>query len=272
MSVMAPDDSLPDGLSDEALLAGMAAGAVAAGTAFVRRHQSRVFGLAWVLVGDPGLAEDVAQETFLRAWLHGASFDARKGSVRSWLCTITRNLAIDTLRMHRAEPVDPDALLAQLALADGDPCDHVTRFEDAELVRAAVRELPAPQRRARVLARWCGRTAADSSTKEPNPRGTATTRIRTAAAGTRAGGLLWPDRRGDQQNGADPAWHREDPHPHRHAPVAVDAGRGDTPVSEMDCAAFQEAAAELALGILTGPDRAAALARPLRLGTLTAGQ
>jgi RNA polymerase sigma factor (sigma-70 family) len=180
MSVMAPDDSLPDGLSDEALLAGMAAGAVAAGTAFVRRHQSRVFGLAWVLVGDPGLAEDVVQETFLRAWLHGASFDARKGSVRSWLCTITRNMAIDTLRMRRAEPVDPDALLAQLALADGDLSDHITRLEDAERVRAAVRELPAPQRRAVVLAAWFGRTAEEISRMERIPLGTAKTRIRTA--------------------------------------------------------------------------------------------
>ena len=180
MSVMEPDDSLPDGLSDEALLAGMAAGAVAAGTAFVRRHQSRVFGLALVLVGDPGLAEDVVQEVFLRAWLHGASFDARKGSVRSWLCAITRNLAIDTLRMHRAEPVDPDALLAQLALADGDPSDQITRLEDAERVRAAVRELPVPQQRAVVLAAFFGRTAEEISRMEQIPLGTAKTRIRTA--------------------------------------------------------------------------------------------
>lgn len=180
MSVTAPEESLPDGLSDEALLAGMAAGAVGAGTAFVRRHQSRVFGLAWVLVGDAGLAEDVAQETFVRAWRHGASFDARKGSVRSWLCTITRNLAIDTLRMRRAEPVDPDALLAQLALTDGDPADHITRLEDAERVRAAVRGLPAPQQRAVVLAACYGRTAAEISRMEQIPLGTAKTRIRTA--------------------------------------------------------------------------------------------
>ena len=180
---MASDDSLPDGLSDEALLAGMAAGAVTAGTAFVRRHQSRVFGLACALVGDPGLAEGVAQETFVRAWRHGASFDARKGNVRSWLCTITRNLAIDTLRMRGAEPVDPDALLAQLdladgALADGDPADHVTRLENAERVRAAVRELPLPQQRAVVLAACFGHTAAEISRMEQIPLGTAKTWLR----------------------------------------------------------------------------------------------
>jgi RNA polymerase sigma factor (sigma-70 family) len=186
MSVTAPEESLPDGLSDEALLAGMAAGSVGAGTAFVRRHQSQVFGLAWVLVGDVGLAEDVAQETFVRAWRHGASFDARKGSVRSWLCTITRNLAIDTLRMRRAEPVDPDALLAQLALADGDPADDVTRLEDAQWVRAAVRGLPPPQQRAVVLAACFGHTAAEISRMEQIPLGTAKTRIRTALLRLRA--------------------------------------------------------------------------------------
>lgn len=181
----APEESLPDGLSDEALLAGMAGGAVGAGTAFVQRHQARVFGLAWLLVGDAGLAEDLAQETFVRAWRHGASFDARKGSVRSWLCTITRNLAIDTLRMHGAEPVDPDALLAQLdladgALADGDPADHITRLENAERVRAAVHGLPLPQQRAVVLAACFGHTAAEISRMEQIPLGTAKTRIRTA--------------------------------------------------------------------------------------------
>lgn len=181
----APEESLPDGLSDEALLAGMAGGAVGAGTAFVQRHQARVFGLARLLVGDAGLAEDLAQETFVRAWRHGASFDARKGSVRSWLCTITRNLAIDTLRMHGAEPVDPDALLAQLdladgALADGDPADHITRLENAERVRAAVHGLPLPQQRAVVLAACFGHTAAEISRMEQIPLGTAKTRIRTA--------------------------------------------------------------------------------------------
>jgi RNA polymerase sigma factor (sigma-70 family) len=185
MSVTAPDESLPAGLSDEALLAGMAAGAVGAGTAFVQRHQARVFGLAWALVGDAALAEDLAQETFVRAWRHGAGFDARKGSVRSWLCTITRNLAIDTLRMHGAEPVDPDALLAQLdladgALADGDPADHITRLENAERVRAALRELPPPQQRAVVLAACFSHTAAEISRMEQIPLGTAKTRIRSA--------------------------------------------------------------------------------------------
>jgi RNA polymerase sigma-70 factor (ECF subfamily) len=182
---MCVDGSLAGGLSDEALLAGMAAGAVGAGTAFVRRHQSRVFGLAWTLVGDPDLAEDVAQETFLRAWRHATRFDPRKGSVRSWLFRITQNLAIDALRMRRAEPVDPETLLTHLAL-DNDPVDHITRLEDAERVRAAVRRLPTPQQRALVLAAYLGRTAEEISRIEQIPLGTAKTRIRAAMLRLRA--------------------------------------------------------------------------------------
>ena len=185
MSVMCVDGSLAEGLSDEALLAGMAAGAIGAGTAFVRRHQSRVFGLAWTLVGDPDLAEDVAQEAFLRAWRHGTDFDPRKGSVQSWLFRITQNLAIDALRMRRAEPMAPETLLARLAL-DDDPVDHITRLEDAERMRVAVRGLPTPQQRALVLATYLGRTAEEISRIEHIPLGTAKTRIRAAMLRLRA--------------------------------------------------------------------------------------
>jgi DNA-directed RNA polymerase specialized sigma24 family protein len=57
VSAMGLDDSPPDRRSDETLLAGMAAGSAAAASAFVRRHQARVFCVARALVGDPGLAE-----------------------------------------------------------------------------------------------------------------------------------------------------------------------------------------------------------------------
>ena len=183
---MGLDDSLPDGRSDETLLAGMAAGSAAAASAFVRRHQARVFCVARALVDDPGLAEEVAQDTFVRVWRHGASFDARKGSVPAWLCTITRNLAIDRLRMRRPEPVDPGTFQAQLATSDGDPIDHITRQEDIERVQAAARGLPGAQQQALVLAVCFGRTAAEISRIEQIPLGTAKTRIRSAILKLRA--------------------------------------------------------------------------------------
>ena len=166
---------------DDALLAGMAAGDQDAVIAFIRRFQRRVFGLALSIVDDPAQAEDVAQEAFLRAWRNAATFDARRGSVASWLLTVTRNLAIDAIRMRRADAIDPDALIAlQLPAHDAAPPDVAAAREDASRLAAALRRLPEEQRRAVVLAGIAGRTAREVGEIEDVPVGTAKTRIRTA--------------------------------------------------------------------------------------------
>ena len=97
-------------VSDETLVAGLAAGDRDAASAFVQRFQRRVFGLARTIVVDDRAAEDIAQEAFVRAWKHAGAFDPRRGSVVGWLLTITRNLAIDALRRRRAQPTDPEVL------------------------------------------------------------------------------------------------------------------------------------------------------------------
>jgi RNA polymerase sigma-70 factor (ECF subfamily) len=166
---------------DDALLAGMAAGDGEAVVAFVRRFQRRVFGLALAVVGDPVLAEDIAQEAFLRAWRNAGTFDARRGSVTSWLLTVTRNLAIDTIRLRRAEPIDPDALVAMhLPAREPAPADVAVAHEEVSRLAAALRGLPEEQRRAVVLAGIGGRTAREGGEIENVPLGTAKTRIRTA--------------------------------------------------------------------------------------------
>ena len=75
----------------------------------------RVFGLAYSMTSDAGVAEDVAQEAMIRVWRHAPVFDPRRGSVTSWVLTITRNLAIDALRLRRAVPTDPDDFAAAAA-------------------------------------------------------------------------------------------------------------------------------------------------------------
>lgn len=166
---------------DDALLAGMAAGDHDAMVVFVRRFQRRVFGLAVSVVGDPVLAEDIAQEAFVRAWRNAATFDARRGAVASWLLTVTRNLAIDALRLRRAEPVDPDALLAlHLTSTEPGPGDMAAASDDARRLAHALRRLPEEQRRAVVLAGIGGRTAREIAELEDVPVGTAKTRIRSA--------------------------------------------------------------------------------------------
>jgi RNA polymerase sigma factor (sigma-70 family) len=164
-------------LSDEALLAGLGSGDPESAAAFVRRYQGRVYGLALTMLHDPGLADDVAQETFVRAWRHADTYDARRGRVATWLLTIARNLAIDRARLRTATPVDPEVIASQLDLAgERAPVDVPER----ERVRQAVGALPDDQRRALVLAMYAGRTASKISELDGVPLGTVKTRIRTA--------------------------------------------------------------------------------------------
>ena len=63
----------------------------------MRAHQQVVFRLAYLLLGDPEDADDVAQETFLRAWKYLTQFDATR-AFRPWLLSITANLASNRRR------------------------------------------------------------------------------------------------------------------------------------------------------------------------------
>ena len=140
----------------------------------MRRYQARVYGLVLTIVRDPGLAEDVAQETFVRAWRSAESYDPRRGRVAAWLLTIARNAAIDAMRVRRPEPLDPEIVAGMLQAPEpgGAPPD--------DDLRAALAALPEPQRRALFLSAYAGRTAREIGALERAPEGTIKTRIRAA--------------------------------------------------------------------------------------------
>jgi RNA polymerase sigma-70 factor (ECF subfamily) len=165
-----------DDLGDESLVAGLASGDGEAGRAFVRRFEPRVVGLALSMVGDRALAEDIAQEAFVRAWRHAPDYDARRGTVAGWVLTITRNLALDALR-RRSRLVGDDRL-AEAERAWTAAGGHDT--DEAIDLRDALAALPEPQRRALLLAAVFGMTAAEVGAREGIPLGTAKTRIRQA--------------------------------------------------------------------------------------------
>jgi RNA polymerase sigma-70 factor (ECF subfamily) len=168
-------------------MAAMAAGDHDAVALFVRRHQRQVFGLAQSVVGDAATAEDVAQEAFTRAWRHAGSFDARRGSATTWLLTITRNLAIDAIRLRRSDPADPVTMASLLGAArTPEPADMAVASADQRRLVQALGRLPEEQRRAVVLAAIGGRTGDEISRTEGIPLGTAKTRIRTALLRLRA--------------------------------------------------------------------------------------
>jgi RNA polymerase sigma factor (sigma-70 family) len=172
-----------DESSDEALLAGIAAGHERAAVLFVRRYQHRLFGLALTIVGDPRLAEEVAQEAFIRIFRHAEVFDARRASVTAWAFTITRNLAIDVLRARRDQATDPHDLVFGTLMSLERPPDEVATGTDVlGRVRAALADLPVDQRRAVLLAAVHGRSASEIATTESVPLGTAKSRIRLGMA------------------------------------------------------------------------------------------
>jgi RNA polymerase sigma factor (sigma-70 family) len=180
------------GLSDDALVAGLAVDDADAATAFVRRFQSKVFGLAFSVTHDIALADDVAQEAFERAWKASVTYDGARGSVSSWLLTITRNAAIDAVRARRATPADGEHLdrLLQATLGRSDTGDRTadvaTDRVEADAVLDRLSDLPRAQARAVVLAVLGGCTAQEIGAREGIPLGTAKTRIRTGLRRLRA--------------------------------------------------------------------------------------
>ena len=106
-------------------------------------HGPALLRLAAALTGgDRGRAEDLVQETMLRAWTHRGSLDLQHRSPRAWLITIARRLAIDADRARRARPQET-GLDEHLAAAGGQRADACI---DEYGVRAAIAALPGPQR------------------------------------------------------------------------------------------------------------------------------
>jgi RNA polymerase sigma-70 factor (ECF subfamily) len=169
-----PADRLPD----ETLLEGLGARDAELSLAFVRRFQRVVFGVAVTVLGDPTTAEDVAQQTFERAWRHAQVYDTRRGSVRAWLSTIAHNLAVDVLRARTSTPVDPQDLPALLTAMTDTPERLAVAHDSAAGLRRALAALPPGQGRAVAMAGIYGMTARQISEAEEIPLGTAKTRIR----------------------------------------------------------------------------------------------
>ena len=106
--------------------------------ALVERHWSAVFRLLYGLTGHAHDTEDLAQETFLRAWKTRDSF--RPGSnERAWLLRVASNAFFDLRRRRERRPVEP--LTDEPAGLNEQPSAGLEAAEQAELLRAAMTEL-----------------------------------------------------------------------------------------------------------------------------------
>lgn len=116
--------------------------------------------------GDRHWAEDVLQETMLRAWRHATELDVDQRSLRPWLFTVARRIAIDGIRRRRARPTDVDLTLLDAAVP---AADDTLR---AVIVAAAVNELPRPHCAVITELYLCGRSTRDTATRLDIPLGT----------------------------------------------------------------------------------------------------
>jgi RNA polymerase sigma-70 factor (ECF subfamily) len=123
--------------------------------------------------GDRGRAEDLVQETMLRAWTHRANLDIQRRSHRAWLTTIARRLAIDAHRARRARPQEVQ-LDERLALVGGQRADASI---DKVGVRTAIAALPGPQRQVLTEVYYRDRSVAETARMLQIPPGTVRSRI-----------------------------------------------------------------------------------------------
>ena len=120
----------------------------AAVRALVARKLPRLLALAARLLGDRGEAEDVAQETFMRAWKQAPHWREGEARFDTWLHRVALNLCYDRLRAHRETAVDE---LPDEADPGAAPDAVLEARSRGERVRAALAALPVRQREALVL-------------------------------------------------------------------------------------------------------------------------
>jgi RNA polymerase sigma-70 factor, ECF subfamily len=151
-------------------------------------HGETVFSLAKAIVKAQADAEDVSAAVFAQLWRTAAQYDATRGTVAAWLCTITRTRALDLLRARKrreraeeaASHADEQGLALPLAQPPRSPDADVELGEARQVVARSLAALPEPQRRVIELAYFGGLSQSDIAERLQEPLGTVKTRMRSA--------------------------------------------------------------------------------------------
>ena len=184
-----PDDQLTShrffgsaivSLSDEELLAQLQQGKLQALELLYDRYQRLLLALAYRVVGDQQVAEEVVQEVFLGVWRRSATYQPGRGKVRQWLLSIARNRAIDRLRgnLKPSQTAELDESLTDPSAPEA--WEYVDQSVQRERVRAELATLPAEQREVIELAYYGGLTLQQISDQTQVPLGTIKSRTRLA--------------------------------------------------------------------------------------------
>ena len=168
--------------SDEALLNAIAGGAVWAMDSLYQRYSRILYSLAYRMVADHQVAEDLLQDAFLAVWRRATTYSPQSGAARSWLISIMHHRTIDYLRRVRRRSTIQEAPLEELELnesiAHPDAWDSVWQSVKSSHVRAALMQIPTEQRLVIELAYFQGWTHTEIAQGTQIPLGTIKARMR----------------------------------------------------------------------------------------------
>jgi RNA polymerase sigma factor (sigma-70 family) len=176
------DAGSPNELSDEALLLAIADGAVWAMESLYQRYSRILYSLAYRMVADHQVAEDLLQDAFLAVWRRATSYSPQTGAVRNWLISILHHRTIDHLRRSRRHSTFQEAPLEEIELdgsiASPDVWDEAWQSIKSSQVRAALMKIPTEQRLVIELAYFQGWTHTEIAEGTQIPLGTVKARMR----------------------------------------------------------------------------------------------
>jgi len=176
------DAESQDEPSDEALLNAIAGGAVWAMDSLYQRYSRILYSLAFRMVADHQVAEDLLQDAFLAVWRRATTYSPQTGAARSWLISILHHRTIDYLRRVRRRSTIQETPLEELELNESiaypDAWDAAWQSVKSSHVRAALMKIPAEQRLVIELAYFQGWTHAEIAEGTQIPLGTIKARMR----------------------------------------------------------------------------------------------
>jgi len=164
------------------LLPAVARGDLAAFEALYDRHSSTLYALLLRILTNSEDAQEVLQESFVKAWSNAAMFDAERGSEVAWLISIARSRGIDRLRSRRVRADREHDAGREISIHSSfvekrTGADDAIRSQESRAVRGALAELPDSQRIALELAYFDGLSQSEIAERLREPLGTIKTRM-----------------------------------------------------------------------------------------------
>lgn len=171
------------------LLARAGVGDRAAFATLYDRTSSHLFAVVLRICRDRAQAEDILQEVYVNVWRAASGFDAAQSQPLTWLTSIARNRAIDSLRRGQTQPQlqtshpadDEDSDVYDTTADDRPgPLDLLSRASDARALSACLQDLTPPQRQSVALAFYDGLSHAEVAAQMGQPLGTVKSWVRRA--------------------------------------------------------------------------------------------